>query len=208
MLVDSVDNNSFCGKFWDGSRFGEAASVPFRYARDVSVEIERYIGMFSFMYSNVRECVLHDFSYLNRIPIVRDAIDQFLFNRRDLALGERMRVLKILVEKGVEPPQVGVTEVSLPGLLHGSRWILHPDRDRQQAHARLVLDSLTDSGELRKDAGKYFITEKALKTLTSYESDAARHEQILAQSRHMKWLTLALIFVGVIQAFVAYISRH
>lgn len=50
----------------------------------------------------------------------------------------------------------------------------------------------------------YELTGKALTTLETYEREAIRHEQMISQSRHMKWLTFALIVVGILQAVVSY----
>lgn len=209
LLVKGIDKTSFSGLRWNGARFEEPDSIPFSATQNVSIEIDRLIGLFSFTYSSVVECVLHDWTYFNRLPIMWEALSQFFFSRKELGLTQRIETLQALVQASVDDPQFGVTEVTLPALLHGHRWILHPDKERQQTYARLLLASFEESGELKKDNnGVYRTTGKALTTLSLYESDKQRHEQILSQSRHMKWLTLALILVGAASVFVTYVVSN
>lgn len=209
LLVKGIDKTGFSGLRWNGNRFDEPDSIPFSETRDVSIEIKRYIGLFLFTYSSVVQCVLCDWTYFNRIPIMWEWLCQFFFSRRDLGLTERIETLQALVQASVDDPQYGVTEVTLPSLLHGDRWVLHPDSTRQQNYARLLLASFEVSGELKKDGtGIYRTTGKALTTLSLYETEKQRHEQMLSQSRHMKWLTLALILVGAANAFVTYVVSN
>lgn len=210
LLVKGIDKTGFSGLRWNGNRFDEPDSIPFSETRNVSIEIERYIGLFSFTYSSVVQCVLRDRTYFNRIPIMWEWLCQFFFSQRDLGLTERIETLQALVQASVDDPQYGgVSEVTLPSLLHGDRWILHPDSTRQQNYARLLLASLEESGELKKDSmGFYLTTGKALTTLSLYETEKQRHEQMLSQSRHMKWLTLALILVGVVNAIATYVVSN
>lgn len=214
LLVNEISDKGFIGKYYNAQDLKlYPACVPIGCTDDVSKEIVRYIGTWKFPYQSVFKCVLHDWTYYNRIPIIRDAVDQFFFNRRDLALKEKTKALKVLVKRYREEPSARFNEVKLVEFLHGRRWAKHPDRVGLQAHARLLLDSLRDSGELQvvEDDlnlyNSYELTGKALTTLETYEQEAIRHEQIISQSRDMKWLTVALIIVGLIQALVAFIDK-
>lgn len=113
----------------------------------------------------------------------------------------------MLVAKTVENQDFRVSTVSLPQLFHGHRWIFHPDRARQQRHSRLILESLADSGELQRIDSSYRINGRAITTLSEYEAANQRHRETVAQSKQMKWLTFALIFVGLIQATVSYFGK-
>lgn len=206
LLVKGVDRAGFQGLRWNGTRFEELESIPFSAVEPDSILIERYVGLFSFTYAGVVRCVLADWTFLNRLPILREALSQFLFDRKDLGLTERIETLQALVQASIDDPNYRVTEVSLPALLHGHRWILHPDKERQQTYARHLLASFEESGEVRKDSnGSYVITGKALTALSSYETEKQRHNQMLSQSMHMKWLILALIFVGLASVFVTFL---
>ncbi len=209
LRVKGIDKSGLSGLGWNGNRFKEPDSIPFSATGNVSIEIERYIGLFSFTYSSAMRCVLHYWTYFNRLPIMWEALSQFLFSRKDLGLTERVETLQALVQANINDPNFSVDEGSLPALLHGHRWRIHPDKERQQTYARLLLASFEESGELRTDNdGVYRTTGKALTTLSLYETEKQRHEQMLSQSRHMKWLTLALILVGAANAFVTFVVSN
>ena len=207
LLVDGINETGFVGRKWTGNQFDKPDVVSFSQTNGVSIEIERIIGLFSFTYSSAVQCALYDWSRVNRLPIISEALTQFFFSRRDLGLTHRIETLRLLVQASAEDEQFGVDEISLPSLLHGPRWILHPDKTRQQNYARLLLASFANSGEVTKtENGIYRITGKALTTLSTYETETRRHDQMLAQSRHMKWLTFALIVVGLIGALATYLA--
>lgn len=209
LLVKSMGPSEFQGLLWNGTRFEKSGSISFSDVEPRSIHIERYVGLFTFTYTGVVRCILNDWTFINRLPILREGLAQFLFDRKDLGLTERVETIQALVQASIDDPNFRVTEVSLPALLHGHRWILHRDRKRQQAYARHLLASFEDSGEVKKDQnGAYAITGKALTSLSRYQTEKQRHDQMLAQSRHMKWLTLALILVGLASVFVTYLASN
>lgn len=208
MLVKDIEKNGFTGLKWSDDHFDKPDFIPFSETKDVSIEIERYIGLRGYIYSSVYQCLLYDWTYINRLPFLWDELVQFFFSRRDLGLTDRIETLGCLVQKSIDEPDYAITEVNLPKLLHGPRYFLHPDRKRQQNYAKFILASFKSTGELEEKNGVYKITGKALETLSSYETERKRHDQILAQSRHMKWLTFALILVGALNALVACIAAN
>ena len=165
LWVKGMGPNGFEGLLWNGTRYEKPSSIPFSDVEPRLIHIERYVGLFSFTYTGVIRCVLEDWTFLNRLPILREGLAQFLFDRKDLGLTERIDTLQALVQASIDDPNFRVTEVSLPALLHGHRWILHPDKERQQTYARHLLASFEDSGEVKKDQnGAYAITGKALRS--------------------------------------------
>jgi hypothetical protein len=216
LYVQEMSSKGFSGTYRNGQDYENAysACVPFSCMSDVSVEIQRLIDHREFTYQGIFKCALYDLTCLNRIPVVIDAIGQFFFNRRDFALKERTKVLKLLVERYFENPDATFGEFNLVEMLHGHRWSYHPNSWGLRANARLILESLHESGELErvennqpKIIARYKLTGKALTTLETYEREAIRHEQIISQSRDMKWLTFSLVVVGIIQALVAYFHK-
>jgi hypothetical protein len=213
LYVQEMSSKGFSGTYRNGQDYENAysACVPFSCMSDVSVEIQRLVDHWEFTYQSIFKCALYDLTFFNRIPVIIDAIGQFFFNRRDLALKERTKVLKLLVERYFENPDATFGGFNLVEMLHGRRWNYHPNRCGLHANARLMLESLHESGELELVENKhthiiaaYKLTGKALTTLETYEREAIRHEQIISQSRHMKWLTFALFVVGLVQAYLAY----
>ncbi len=206
LCVNEINRKGFTGTHWnEEDRQSYPASVPFNLMGDVSIEIQRYIGLWDFKYPNIFKYVLDDWTYRNRLPIIRDAVDQFFYNQKTLALKERTDVLKILVERYIKNPDIAFDKFKLVEIIHGQRWNMHPDRDKQLDHARIILDSLKESGEIRDvQKGKLFtyeLTGKALITLETYEREENRHNQT-------RNLTIALVIVGIIQAIAGLIQAY
>jgi hypothetical protein len=204
LLVQSVSEYGLTGRYWDGSSFSTDTSIPFQYIEGASLEINHYYKVYDFKYNSISEYVLKDLSQYFRLIVFRNEFSQFVFNRQELALSERINVLKVLLQQTVENDQFQVSEVSLGNLIHGDRWILHPDRARQQRHSRLILESLAESGELERVQYGYRITDRAITTISEYEAANTRHSETVTQSKQLKWLTFALIIVGLLQAAATY----
>lgn len=207
LYVKEVNSKGFSGihlNNQDGQR--DNACVPFSCMSDITIEIKTFIGLWEFTYTSAFQCVLNDWTYLNRLPVIREEMAQFFFNRRDLALKEKINVLKVLVEEYIEDPTVSFSEENLLNIIHSPRWSRHPDSAKQLAYARIILNSLKESGEIQEDedtlsAGYlYKLTGKALTTLETYNREKKRHNQI-------RNLTFALVVVGLIQAAVAYFHK-
>lgn len=216
LYVQEVSSKGFLGTHRNAQDHEHtySACVPFSCMSDISIEITRLIDHFEFTYQNIFKCILCDWTCFNRIVVIADSIDQFFFNRRDFTLKERTKVLDFLVRKYVENPNETFGVFDLVESLHGRRWSYHPNSYGLRANAGLMLESLHKSGELELVENSlphvlamYKLTGKALTTLETYEREAIRHEQMLSQSRHMVCLTFALIIVGIIQAYVAYLNK-
>lgn len=120
LLVKEMSDKGFIGtQFNRKDSKSYPACVPFGFTDDVSIEIERYIGLWMVTYPSVFKCVLYDWTYYNRIPIIRDTVDQFFFNRRDLALDEKTKILKLLFKVYSEEPGTRFNEINLVEFLHG-----------------------------------------------------------------------------------------
>ncbi|MGR0482764.1 MAG: hypothetical protein ACTFAL_15555 [Candidatus Electronema sp. V4] len=213
LYIREISGKGFSGTHWN-NQYSESypASVPFSCMDNVSVEIQIFIGLQRFIYQSVLECVIHDWTYCNRVPSIIDAINQFFYNQKTLALKERTDVLKILVERYIKEPDDAFGEFKLVEILHGQRWIKHQDSAKQLAHARIILDSLYESGELQfvRDNNSQFptnlynlykLTGKALITLETYEREENRHNQT-------RNLTIALVIVGIIQAIAGLVQAY
>ncbi len=215
LYVQEMHSKGFSGTHWNKQdRQNYPDSVPFSLMRDVSVRIERIIDSWNFIYSSVFKCILYDWTYLNRLPITWDSVAQFFYNRRDLALKDRANLLRLLIEKYRENPDVIFYEYNLMIVIHGKRWHKHPDFDIDQLmhhghlmppYTRIILDSLQESGEVQKITKgnflAYELTGKALITLGTYEREENRHNQT-------KNLTCALVIVGIIQAIAGLVQAY
>ena len=63
----------------------------------------------------------------------------------------------------------GIGVIDLMTKLYSIKWVLHPSADEQQNRLELYLDSLVESGDLRKVNTEYVVTGKAISTIEKYE---------------------------------------
>jgi hypothetical protein len=201
--VKAMNDREFVGNSWNKTDQGFTGPEDcISFSTDgVSIEIVRQIDgrLFPLTYHTVYECVFYDWTRINRLPIMLGRIDQFFFNHRKIALPELTRVLRVLVEKRLEGSNLKITEVNLPKLVYGRKWVLHPDRNKLQKQAQFKLESLLFSGELKREENHYELSGKALATLEKYECESRRHTQIIS-------LTAALVVVGLVQVCVAWFA--
>ncbi len=76
---------------------------------------------------------------------------------------------------------------------------------------RFVLNALQESGELTLEGTSQYINKiqvepKALNTISAYELSTRLHNEALSQSRAVKWLTVILAIIGIVQAIAAWKS--
>jgi hypothetical protein len=67
-----------------------------------------------------------------------------------------------------------------------------------------VLDALKEAGDLSLNGLRYTLHSNALSTLARYEEENRRHEDAVRLQKILIFLTAALVFVGLLQAFVTY----
>ena len=207
LLLKEVTDRAYVGTFWDGGSFSAPASIPFSLNKNPSVEINHYYKQYNFKFNSIAGYLVKGLSGYYKAKAMLDKTQQFWFNRKTLVLSERVDVLKVLLSETIENEKFEVNEVTLPNHIHGWRYILHPDQKRQQRYAQLLLESLVHSKEMEKGRyGGYILTGKALETISKYESAERKHEESINQSKAMKWLTLALILVGLVQAASTYFA--
>jgi len=58
-----------------------------------------------------------------------------------------------------------ISSMGLMTKLYSINWVLHPSKEEQQNKLELYLDSLVESGELRKVNYDYVVTGKAISTI-------------------------------------------
>ena len=204
LLIKEIDENSFAGSYWDGSKFSLEASIPHSLARNLSFEINHYYKQFDFTYKSILSYILVGASGLDYLRAYTDKIKQFWFNKRELVLSDRIDILKLLVDETISNKDYEFDEFSIPNHMHGLRWFLHPDQSRQQRYYKLLLESLESSGDIGNGKHRYILTGKALETISKYEGEERKHQEVMSQSKAIKWITAALIAVGLIQAAVTF----
>ncbi len=78
--------------------------------------------------------------------------------------------------------------------------VLHPSAYEQQNRLELYLDSLVESGDLRKVNREYVVTGKAISTIEKYEEEERRHTEAVKLQKRMVLLTILIAFVAIVQS--------
>ncbi|SPJ32700.1 hypothetical protein [Kushneria phyllosphaerae] len=165
-------------------------------------------GLENFSYSNsLKKRVLVNKSILAR------AFRQYLFNKRDILVEDRVNILRTLVDMYLENTKdvfsytYRSTSFDAGTYLtrkNGQLWYRHPNSRYEHIRVKLILDSLSETGDLNKTKDGYSITPKALKTLSDYDEEERKHRSLLTPQVITAALTFVVACGTVAQAYIAY----
>lgn len=202
LLLEKICHHGVTGKYWNNNEALGAVSIPFNLMGEFEFDITHFYGPYDLRYHSINQYLLKGIVPINKAKILIGKGQQFLFNKKELIRSERIEVLKIILEKELDEGGYETSSLSLSTLLHTEKWVFHPDKTRQQRYYNLLLESLKDSGDLIKTTYAFKLSSKALITISQFEEDQKKHRENIQQSKSMRRLTFALIFVGLIQASV------
>lgn len=197
-------------------------SVPKTLNLDIlcsnKIKVHHFYKQHKRVYSNLPRLI---FDYVTKYEIMkvnfrllRNFFLQAKFNRKNLVSHKRIKLLQIVLNKQLDQSQLlsnhqtqtGVNIWDLMNEIHSIGWVNHPDGDRKQRELQLHLESLVNSGDLKKDinAYDYILTNKALQTIQEYETEEDRHNDSISVQRKIVILTFSMVIVGLIQAFASF----
>ena len=206
ILLDQVCRNGLVGRWWNGERFEHSCCIPWSQLKGATYKFSHYVGPYEFRHSTPQSFLASELLNTYRFWILRNQIEQFFFNRRRLARAERMTALKLILERTLANHNYQTSAVAFLTELHSDRWVFHPDKEQHRSYCTLLLDSLVESGDLKKVEISYRLSPKALLTIASYEEEDRRHRDSLRQQRALSWLTFALFAVGAIQLVLGWLK--
>ena len=203
LLVQSLSDGMLSCLEWSGSSFDKPLLVPLKEIKSRDFTITHFYGNDEVRYRGLTDFLLGRtffFPYIKR-RVVRaiEATDQFFFNKKKLLTKQRIDLLRFLVQHRLEGNLIS-SPVDLMTGLYSLKWVRHPDRDPQQKRLRFYLDSLVDTGELKREAHLYELTGEALKAIEVYEEQERKHTENVKAQRGMFWLTVAIVFLTGAQA--------
>uniref|UniRef100_A6VZK6 Uncharacterized protein n=1 Tax=Marinomonas sp. (strain MWYL1) TaxID=400668 RepID=A6VZK6_MARMS len=208
LLCDAVSDEGVTGSYWaNGEEFG-CVSIPFCLMGDYELDITHFYSRYDLRYGSIAQYFCKGILPVDKLKILIGKGSQFLFNKKELVRSERIEVLKLILEKELDQRQYEVSSVALSTLLYTEKWVFHPDKSRQLRYNDLLLKSLHESGELERTQYGFKLSSKALVTIAQYEEDQRKHRENISQAKSMKWLTVVLICVGLIQSFVTYWGQN
>ena len=204
LLCEKVSDKGVTGKYWLDKKDLGRKFISFDSMDEYTLDITHFFATYDLRYNSITQYFFEGIIPVDKVKILFGNVQQFLFNKKELVRSERIEVLKSILKETLEDRVYEVTSVSLLTLLYTQKWVFHPDKTRQLNYNELLLNSLVESKDLEKTKYGCKLSPRALVTISQYEEDQKKHRENLAQTRAMKWLTLALIIVGLTQAGVAY----
>ncbi len=204
ILAEGMDNTGIKGRQWSDEGYTEKSHVAFEDVDKANIEITHFYKTYDIQYFSLHDYLLKGVLPYYQFKIHFNKAAQVFYNRKELSRSERMAALQLILEKTIDDRDFCITVSGLLSLLHTQRWYYHPDRERNKNYNELLLESLVASGDLEKDKGIYRLSNQALISLSQYEQEDRKHKETLRQSKAMTKLTFALIFVGLIQAYISF----
>jgi len=192
------------GLKWNGERYAEEHSLSIDELNDGELRITHYYGLSEVVYSNLYDLA---WNYLSKVVYLKiqlyryiSTAHQYFFNKKKLVTKKRMDLIEFMMNDQLDREHQGIGVIDLMTKLYSIKWVLHPSADEQQRKLELYLDSLVDSGELRKVNSEYVVTGKAISTIEKYEEDERRHTEAVKLQKKMVLLTILIAFVAIVQS--------
>ena len=185
--------------FNDGVAEGSPASIPFFTLHSFHPRFTHYAHELEIRFSSAFEFIIQEFLSVDWLKVRLERIQTFLFNRRKLVRTDRIKLLSHIVDGTTRRHEYRVSSFGVMSEFYGRRWALHPDNDQIRSWYELLLDSLVESGDLKKNSINYSLTPRALCTLSIFEQESAKHRNEIRVQSILAILTAALVVIGAFQ---------
>ncbi|HIC8839595.1 hypothetical protein [Aeromonas sp. FDAARGOS 1405] len=206
MLVNSIEENGLNGNHFEGGGFCTEAVIPFSLYSGLSLRVDHYHGLVTHTYNGVLDYILHEWTGLYKLQsiyiLAKHSVPQYFFNKRNLQLPKRMKILESIVSRQSEEPHKSFSSLDLMSYIYSIRWYLHPQKTELRKKMDLYLSSFVASGELKNNGSsfEFIITGKAIATLEQYQIETARAKSAKSANSWMLRLTAILAFFAAFQS--------
>lgn len=188
---------------WNGERYEKNISLQLSSIDPSQLIITHYCGLSSVRYFGILDFIIGRLTFWPYIKIwfvnSISNFDQYIFNKKKLITKQRIELLHFLVLR-VSEGQESFSEFDLMTQLYSIKWILHPNHSSERKKLELNLMSLCDTGELKLNNHKYYLTGHALSTIENYEEQERKHTENVKMQWRMFWLTLVIVFLTLVQS--------
>ncbi len=201
LIVERREGNDLVCSTWNGDTHAGETRYSISQFKDNQFKIKHYYGPSTVYYDS-----LSDYARGYYLPIpyafihLRRSLERagtFFYNRRRIVLGQRLELLTFMIEQAAEGKN-DFNSLDLMTDMHTIRWITHPNGESVQKRLELYLDSLVDTGELKKVNGDYCLTGHALSLVEERSEQERKHKQ----SIKIQWLIAILAFVTALLTIV------
>lgn len=202
LIVKSLDADQVRCIQWDGGSYSTPCSFPITEFSPKEFRITHYYGLSEIRFTGVLDYVINcttRWPYI-RIHTVRalSRFDQYLFNKKKLIAKERKSLLKTLVNEALDGhPAHGALD--LMTALYSIKWFSHPQGTEAQQRLEFHLESLVETGELKKVDQNYVVTGHALRAIEEYEEQERKHTENVKIQRRAFWVAVTVAALTVVQ---------
>ncbi|MCD0422993.1 hypothetical protein LOC51_37775 [Rubrivivax sp. JA1024] len=202
LIVQSLEEGRLGCIQWDGSKYSTARNFALTDFKPRDFRITHYYGLSEVCYTGIIDFVVNRatrWPYI-KIHAVRtlSRFDQYLFNKKKLISKERKGLLKMLVNEALDGRAEHET-LDLMTALYSIKWFSHPQGKEAQERLEFYLESLVETGELRKEDHKYVVTGLALRAIEEYEEQERKHTENVKIQRRALWVAIAVAVLTVVQ---------
>lgn len=192
VLLTGFDGTTIRGKRFDGTKHSIEYSTSLENAATADIEITYYYRRFEFNSQNPVAFELLCRLQFQWLTVRWSDFIQWLYNKKSLVTVERFDLLRMMVDRTIERPNIIFHPVYLAGD-KSRRAVFHPGFKRTTAYYSLLLNSLVEDGLVEKTNNEYKITPKAFGALSEYEDEKRRH---ISANR----LQFLVAFFGIVSA--------
>lgn len=203
LIVEGRTGGEISCAVWDGSQFSGNQSFPLEAFSDRQFQVKHYFGPQTIYYESLSAYAV---GHVLRMPYLAirlrrlfERIGTVYYNRRRIVVAQRIDVLTFMIERSAAGSD-RFSSLDLMTNMHSLRWITHPQGESARTRLEFILDSLCETGELRKVNGEYFLTGLALRLVEESAEQEAKHKQGIAIQRMIALLTLVTVGLAVVQA--------
>lgn len=211
VLLDGIEGNVISATAWSPSKkmYEAPCSLSVKSLDGLRLDVRHYYGLFDFKYRRPWALLQAKYSLRPQRVAAWSSLSQWLFDHKTPQRAERISAIRILKAAAVDEPvgafdgDQSISELGLLERLHGGRIYHRPDFWKFQREAKLVLESLCESGDARRVGNGYVITGKALQTIANFEEENRRHRrQVFLTWVMIAWTAMAAVAAS-IQAITA-----
>lgn len=201
LIVERREGDDLICSTWNGDNHVGETRHPIDEFKDNQFKVKHYYGPSTIHYDSLSDYAR---GYYLRIPYalihLRRALEHagtFLYNRRRIVLVQRLELLTFMIEQAAEG-KTSFSSLDLMTDMHTIRWITHPNGESIRDRLELYLDSLVDTGELKKTNTEYRLTGHALSLVEERSEQERKHKQGI----RIQWLIALLAFVTALLTIV------
>jgi len=196
-------------KRYVNNNFSESGEVFLKDLDEYSLRIIHHYGLYNLYYNSFLNYILTGWTKIDvikcKIHKLFNNTKQFVFNKKRFAKLDRLEILRALIDMQFSGNGENFMTMDVMTYLYSLMWIMHPGKDEQEHRLQIFIDSFVESGELKFDGScHYTVTGKAINTLSRYEEEERKHQENKKLQNRMVYLTLAIVLVGIVQAYIAY----